>query len=117
MKDRAWRCQYYQTGYTPDDATALAKYWGIGVSETKTRVEDKILWGNEKYLRDTVLKEARAAHPTEKGTPAVSTKQKNWKAFVDSKYDYCHAKMLVGSYFGSDTSEVKSLMGHKLAAG
>lgn len=128
MKDRTHRCQYYQTGYSYDDALALAKHWGIDVSEAKTRAEDKILWGNEKYFATQVLPEAKRAYAAST-KPAGSQPESEMAhgdelvidpqdimAFHNSKYDYCHAKMLVGTYFGSGLEEVKATIGYKVLA-
>lgn len=121
QSDRLWRCQFYQTGYTPEDAEALSQYWGIGVSEAKVRVEDKILSGNESFLREAVLPGAKEQYYANLAGPDAASAEpdpadmKAW--FTQSKYDACHAKMLVGTYFGSSLRESKGWIGHKLRAG
>jgi hypothetical protein len=121
MKDRQWRCQFYQTGFTMGDAEALANYWGISVSDAKVRVEDKILYGNETFLRKEVLPDAARQHAGVEhggeGGEADMDEAKNFQAFLASKYNYCHAKMLVGSYLGSSVDETKAFIGYKVAAG
>ncbi len=113
-QDRTWRCQFHQTGLASSDAEVLATYWGISVSDAKVRVEEKILYGNERFLRDTVLPEARAMKskegPTDGGTEAA-----DMAAFLNSPvYDACHAKMLVGTWFGSGLRESKAHIGFKI---
>lgn len=118
--DRQWRCQFYQTGISYEDLYALANFWGMTSSDAKVRIEDKILWGNERYLRDTLLPEARAANPThyedEAGEDAYQAQQ-DYAAFSQSKYDACHARMLIGTYFGQNLGEIKDTIGYKVGNG
>jgi hypothetical protein len=50
-KNRGARCSFHEAGYSFDDAVALGKIWKISESDTKVRVEDKILAGNEALVR------------------------------------------------------------------
>ncbi|MEZ4316428.1 MAG: hypothetical protein R3F61_02940 [Myxococcota bacterium] len=118
-KDATYRCQFHQSGYGYDDAEVLAKYWGLNVSDAKTRVEQKIQAGNESFFRKEVLPAARreAGLPTGEDPASTMARKTDLEAFFDSKYDYCHAKMLVGTHFGSSASEAKELIGYKVKNG
>lgn len=120
--DRTWRCQFYQTGYTYDDARMLAQMWQVDVSDAKVRIEDKILSGNEWVILNEWLPEAKDYADNLAGSEGheggeYAGAQADLAAFFDSAYDACHAQMLVGTYFGDTLSESKELIGYKAANG
>ncbi len=116
--DASWRCRFHMLPLTYADAEALAAYWGISVSEAKTRAEDKVHYGNEQYLVETVVVQAREALPEgSEQYVEVDATAANLEAFAKSSYDACHANMLVGTYFGESVAEVKDLIGYKAANG
>ncbi|MFK7926748.1 MAG: hypothetical protein AB8H79_01055 [Myxococcota bacterium] len=117
--DRQMRCQFYQTGFGYKDAEVLASFWGISVSDAKVSIEDKILDGNEAYVRAQLLPMARKTPLRAVPHAPVSGNgiQDPFQAFVSSKYDPCHANMLIGTYFGNSLSDTKTMIGAKVAAG
>lgn len=54
-----FRCSYTDEGYTYDDMVALSRYWNETVEETKTIVENKLLWGLNENIQ-LALAEARS---------------------------------------------------------
>lgn len=127
-RDRTFRCQWHQAGLPYSDAEALARHWGVSVTDAKARAEEKILWGNEDHLRKTVLPAARGASTTPtahqgstgnqgntyEGNETLDATGKRLAAFSSSPYDICHARMLLGSWFGDSMRDVKSTIGQKV---
>ena len=107
------RCPF-RHAYTPEDADALAKAWGISRNEAKVRAEDKILWGDYALIDEAIARGKQMS-----GAPAVEPDPdtRALRAFLESSdLDLCHAKMLSAAW-GSTVSQAKVILGHKLVHG
>lgn len=65
-------CEFYETRYSYDDAERLAAVWGVSIDEAKTRVEQKVLWGDEAII-DSALQQGGAHVEEAPRTPAPAT--------------------------------------------
>lgn len=109
---RGRTCSFVETGYAYADAELLAQAWGSGVTEAKTRVESKVLWGDYGLI-DALIAEARSG-----GAPVErDPDDQAMRAFFNSDaVDYCHAKMLAAAW-SSTVSQAKVILGHKVMGG
>lgn len=110
---RGRACAFHETGYTYDDAAAIAKAWGGSVMDAKGRIETKVMWGDYDVIDQLIAEGKRGGGPQHEADPDAQAMQ----AFFDSKdVDYCHAKMLSAAW-GSTVSQAKVILGHKVMGG
>ena len=104
------QCNFYENGYSYDDAELLAGFWKIGISEAKTMIDDKLFYGDNKLLAG-ILEDAKKA---KKKVPVKEMSEKD--RFFDSDYTYCDATLL-SSLWKDSMSETKARIGRKIGWG
>ncbi len=110
---RGRACAFHETGYTYDDAAAIAQAWGGSVIDAKGRIETKVIWGDYAVI-DQLIADGRSGVGT---TPGKDPDERALQAFFDSKdVDYCHARMLSAAW-SSTVSQAKVSLGHKIMGG
>jgi len=101
-KNTAARCNWDEAGLSYSDVEALAKAWKTTVAKAKVMIEDKIIGGGEKYLRDAIAN-APAAKPVDPTTTFLT----------QDKYTYCDVKILSERWKVS-AKDAKATIGTKI---
>ena len=108
-----WLCSYHHHGYSYDDMEHLATFWGVSVSQAKSKVSTKLFNGH----RHQVVKASKAAHQkfmkSPAGQRALRERQINLKRFTKSSYTYCDASVLAYTW-GMSTLATKLWIGEKI---
>lgn len=104
------KCEYYEAGYTYDDAEALSRLWGVDVAEAKARMQRKMMWGNEDVLKAEIAT-ARSSSPASGNDDDAAARR-----FFDSAYCYCDARVL-SALWGGSVWDAKVTMGRKIGWG
>lgn len=104
------RCDFYASGYTYDDAQALAALYEMDIMEAKALMDDKLTRGDAEIL-NSVLMEAHG--------PDLHHQQEEevlYEAWDVSEYNYCDAFVL-GELWDTDSWDGKITIGYKLING
>jgi hypothetical protein len=113
------RCSFFDSAYTYDDAELLSKLWGVSVSDAKTIIEDKLLWGNDDIIKGSLVEALALQAPGKQpardaGIPSGA--QNELTRFFESEYTYCDA-LLISQHWGESLVEAKATIGRKLGWG
>lgn len=96
-------CPYQESGYSYDDAVALAAQWGMGVPQAKVKLEQRLLQG-------TALAARRPGGTAEPQAPVGGD---DLSAFFSSDYTLCDARFLAGAW-GIGLPDAKAAIGYKV---
>jgi hypothetical protein len=99
------RCAFEDTGFSYEDAVALAQLWGIGVEDAKAQLAEKVSTGYRGLAEDVVAQ----AH-------SQGVTDDDWNNYANSGYAYCDAVML-GAHWGEGIEEAKLRIGRKIGWG
>ena len=108
-------CEFYETSYTYEDASALAGAWGVDIEQAKTRIARQTTLGHTAKL-DNKLKLLGRTPGMEGGEGGGGEEGAALNAFWKSGLVYCDAE-LVGAIWGTDPYPVKVSLGLKILGG
>lgn len=108
--NNAPKCEYYEAGYTYEDAEALSALWGVDIIEAKLTMQRKIMWGGEEVLKSQLATARASASSGGDGDDAAA------RRFFDSAYCYCDARVL-STLWGGSVWDAKVTMGRKIGWG
>lgn len=106
-------CEFWDTGFTWDDAVRLAAAWGTDEYSAKTKVAKMCSWGQR-----TEVMEALARSPVAEGGEGFDVDMDSTyvAAWSGSGYTFCDAA-LVGHHWGTQAWDGKVSIGYKLTNG
>jgi hypothetical protein len=106
-------CTFYEEGYSYDDATLLAQYWGKPTPwDAKLKMNRLLMSGNNAAIQTALQSAKQQSQPA----PA-NTEQQEWEKYSNSEYTFEDAKRLA-RYWGKSTPwEGKLKIGSLLMSG